>query len=987
MQPSPLDRRLKDRPIELDPALRAVLDDAALSLARATRKARMSRKEREAVEGAERVGEMEGEGLRRVRHRELEVLEEDGDEEADTKTRAYDEDRDEDPAHDPFPYTERKSPAASYGSRGIGAVVLPFDLERAILQLISESHKPLLHADAERLFRPSSHPESSKARRASYTPPSYSLHYTPDHDSPRSTSPRAHITARLARARDGTAFAAVVLPAQYAVVRAVLEGVAERLGPEWAASVESVIEWGSGAGAGMWASMHSFQKEVPAEHTPDGDALKTAAADAAGTTVPSDLDAVSRRDNTTCPPEDGDTHPAAALPASGPDTSQPPTSYPQSDSHTKATTKSQPEPVHPDISSPATAQQPPTTSSELEPEPEPEAQQHQQSFGRGTSTTATSLTSYTALEPRAALASIARRLLRAIPLPVDVSFQKSLHPTGTGMADAHPPPPHTQSGNTVALSAFLLNTLTYPEQRQVVRAMWRSGAGVIVIIDDASPAGFRNVADAREELMRLGRGEVEADREADAAIHAAGAGADTCADPPPPPPAMTERDDAAPLRTARGAHVIAPCPHDGPCPLAAHLLPRAGAGRAGSRTKASRTSDADADGPRAGGGRRGTTGMPSAAPAPLCTFTQRLQRPSFVRKTKHAARGEEDVGYAYVVVGRGSRVPGGEAGVERVSEDVAASAVDAEWDAGGVWGHSGVERERETRKAGRVGAVGRWAEEAAREKAREKEEASDREPWIGEEVADGGHVDGLEADGGRVRSETIDGAAKTAGAVPVDGLTAEDETVAEIIQNGEDGPTHDDKRTPRDGIALEALLRAEAYAWPRVILPPLKRSGHVLIDACLANGTISRLTFPRSQGKQIYYDARKARWGDLFPHAPKHRPVVRHTTGAATARFKPPPHRSTHENGRDAQQPKPKHKHEHKKASQWGGDRDGDDAHAPLSMEVEAALEQLMAAEEEAKAKMRKGKRKGKGEDKEGVRAERERRRVRRERRGGEYEG
>ena len=38
-----------------------------------------------------------------------------------------------------------------------------------------------------------------------------------------------------------------------------------------------------------------------------------------------------------------------------------------------------------------------------------------------------------------------------------------------------------------------------------------------------------------------------------------------------------------------------------------------------------------------------------------------------------------------------------------------------------------------------------------------------------------------------------------------------------------------------------------------------------------------RLTIPRSQGKQIYYDARKSHWGDLFPHQPKHRPVLRYT--------------------------------------------------------------------------------------------------------------
>ena len=34
-------------------------------------------------------------------------------------------------------------------------------------------------------------------------------------------------------------------------------------------------------------------------------------------------------------------------------------------------------------------------------------------------------------------------------------------------------------------------------------------------------------------------------------------------------------------------------------------------------------------------------------------------------------------------------------------------------------------------------------------------------------------------------------------------------------------------------------------------------------------GELERHTIPKSQGRQPYYDARKARWGDTFPHAPK----------------------------------------------------------------------------------------------------------------------
>ena len=36
-----------------------------------------------------------------------------------------------------------------------------------------------------------------------------------------------------------------------------------------------------------------------------------------------------------------------------------------------------------------------------------------------------------------------------------------------------------------------------------------------------------------------------------------------------------------------------------------------------------------------------------------------------------------------------------------------------------------------------------------------------------------------------------------------------------------------------------------------------------------------RMTIPRSQGKQPYYDARKSSWGDIFPHSSKNPPQER----------------------------------------------------------------------------------------------------------------
>ncbi len=36
-----------------------------------------------------------------------------------------------------------------------------------------------------------------------------------------------------------------------------------------------------------------------------------------------------------------------------------------------------------------------------------------------------------------------------------------------------------------------------------------------------------------------------------------------------------------------------------------------------------------------------------------------------------------------------------------------------------------------------------------------------------------------------------------------------------------------------------------------------------------------RMTIPKSQGKQPFYDARKSSWGDIFPHPPKNKPQER----------------------------------------------------------------------------------------------------------------
>ena len=51
---------------------------------------------------------------------------------------------------------------------------------------------------------------------------------------------------------------------------------------------------------------------------------------------------------------------------------------------------------------------------------------------------------------------------------------------------------------------------------------------------------------------------------------------------------------------------------------------------------------------------------------------------------------------------------------------------------------------------------------------------------------------------------------------------------------------------------------------PRLVLPALKRRGHVILDVCTPSATIERWTVPKSFSKQAFRDARKAQWGDLW---------------------------------------------------------------------------------------------------------------------------
>lgn len=378
-------------------------------------------------------------------------------------------------------------------------------------------------------------------------------------------------------------------------------------------------------------------------------------------------------------------------------------------------------------------------------------------------------------------------------------------------------------GRSLALSAFNLSLMTSDANRfEAVQAMWNSNAEVIVIIDSATPRGFASVASARAQLLQL------------------------------------SKQSSAP------AHVVAPCSHDKPCPL---LHPFA-------------INSAVA----AAVGARSDTGN-QAKSKNICGFTARYHAPSFLRRTKHSDRGEENVAYSYVVVRRGMRpilraearrrVEQGEeegVGVEELVERMMGEAAETKTgilDMLRTAKKQSVERRMLTEVDPSASLTAPIGVEAEAE---------------GEEMSDEQAMDELL----KLLPDALKSELSSASSFSDDLSPEQMESILSTIRtstsssstNLSSTPTYepDEDMTisiPSPSEAAEQAMRLESYSWPRLIKSPLKKGGHVTLDACCSSGNIERFTISKASGKQAYQDARKSKWGDLFPHPPRSKSVVK----------------------------------------------------------------------------------------------------------------
>lgn len=309
-----------------------------------------------------------------------------------------------------------------------------------------------------------------------------------------------------------------------------------------------------------------------------------------------------------------------------------------------------------------------------------------------------------------------------------------------------------EAQTTIAVSAFTLSEVGSAEARaQLVSHMWRSEAEVIVLIERGTATGYLSIIEARRQLLELG--------------------ASTPIDGGASAPAETIIVDGevytaegSEAINAVGSHVVAPCPHDGECPLLrqvdfCHFTQK-------------------------------RTWRVSLARA----LTHAVQRPTFLRQARGSARNEEYVPFSYVVVRRGKRPS------------------------------SLMPRLQEGDELDFLGAGTRMSDDDKFAAAQTKRGTLDRRE------------------------------------LPTLQLMSDPPVLTQVTIGAEQA---------------SSAMRLEAASWPRLVQKPIKRSGHVTLDACTADGTIQRYVCSKRQGKQVYTDARKSHWGDSFPHEPANTPVVR----------------------------------------------------------------------------------------------------------------
>ncbi|CAO1614037.1 unnamed protein product [Jaminaea pallidilutea] len=446
--------------------------------------------------------------------------------------------------------------------------------------------------------------------------------------------------------------------------------------------------------------------------------------------------------------------------------------------------------------------------------------------------------------------------------------------------------PVSEGDKTLALSTYQLLAMHSDSAReQHVKALWRSGAESIVLVEEGTDRGFAAIASARALLLELGEEERLTpqqrnvkDSQTGRARQKMNIGGVEFFEELPEDREEHGRADEEPQSAGRGCWVVAPCPHDKPCPLL-HPFQLERPHEARPSDSASRRSD-----------------LHSATHLGLssCVHPVRYLPPRWAREHISEARrrtrqrgGREERSHkvAYVIVKRGERPTFGRS-VNESQPELLGAASDARRGvldqlrkgdtvprrlAEDVVGEEGTSMDAEDQDAQaellkllpsqlQQNLAESGGDKAEMDAALEQAMASMRGNKTGEDVMS-------------ASSDLAEAAASDGEAAAIDETQEQNEEwlAANLAQQADSeelsefADASSESSSPSEVAAAMSLMLPSL---PRIVLPPIKKGGHVTFDACHSNGSIQRYTVAKSAGKQAYQEVRKSGWGDLWSQDP-----------------------------------------------------------------------------------------------------------------------
>jgi len=121
-----------------------------------------------------------------------------------------------------------------------------------------------------------------------------------------------------------------------------------------------------------------------------------------------------------------------------------------------------------------------------------------------------------------------------------------------------------------------------------------------------------------------------------------------------------------------------------------------------------------------------------------------------------------------------------------------------------------------------------------------------------------------------LRPASLTAAAVGAARATAAALAGKTDTLSSLLEEADEDEDDSPSVVGPSETAISAAIAAAAAGWSRVLRPPRKAKGHVVLQLCTPSGELTERVVAASHvsilGSASYRLARKARWGDAWPH-------------------------------------------------------------------------------------------------------------------------